>query len=47
MQRVYDLVKCWYDRNIIDDQEWQEFCTAMLEAFMENNKDVLRRLKNI
>jgi len=47
MERVYDLVKCWYDRDAIDDQEWQEFCTAMLEALMEDNKEVLKRLKNI
>lgn len=47
MQRVYDLVKCWYDRDAIDSQEWQEFCTAMLEALMEDNRDVLKRLKNI
>lgn len=47
MERVYDLVRCWYERNAIDDQEWQEFCTAMLEALMDNNQDVLKRLKNM
>ena len=47
MERVYVLVKCWYERDAIDDQEWQEFCTAMLEALMEDNQDVLKRLKNI
>ena len=47
MERVYDLVKCWYDRNAIDDQEWQEFCTAMLEKLMEDNQNVLTILKNI
>lgn len=47
MERVYALVKCWYERDAIDDQEWQEFCTEMLEALMEDNKDVLKRLKNI
>jgi hypothetical protein len=47
MERVYALVKCWYERDAIDDQEWQEFCTAMLEVLMEENQDVLKRLKNI
>lgn len=47
MERVYFLVKCWYDRDAIDDQEWQEFCTAMLEALMEDNQEVLKRLKNM
>lgn len=46
MERIYNLVKCWYDRNGIDDQEWQEFCTAMLEYLMEVNKKVLMNLKN-
>ena len=35
MQRVYDLVKCWYDREVIDDQEWKEFCELMLAELME------------
>ena len=47
MEIVYKLVKCWYERGAIDDQEWQEFCTAMLEGLMEQNQDVLKRLKNI
>lgn len=47
MERVYQLVKCWYNRYAIDDQEWQEFCTIMLEALMEDNQDVLKRLKNM
>ena len=46
MERIYNLVKCWYDRNVIDDQEWQEFCVAMLEHLMEINKKVLMNLKN-
>ena len=47
MEKVYYLVKDWYDRDIIDDQKWQEFCTAMLKALMEENQDILKRLKNI
>ena len=47
MERVYALVKCWYDRDVIDDQEWKEFCELMLRALMEDNQDVLKRLKNM
>ena len=38
MERVYALVKCWYERDAIDDQEWQEFCELMLRALMEDNQ---------
>ena len=47
MDRIYIIVKSWYDQSLIDDQEWQNFCTAMLEILMEDNQDVLKRLKNI
>lgn len=46
MEKVYQLVKCWYDRELICNQEWQEFCELMLQALMEDNQDVLKRLKN-
>lgn len=47
MDRIYIIVKSWYDQGLIDDQEWQNFCTAMLETLMEDNQDVLQRLKNM
>ena len=46
MDKVYYLVKCWYDREVIDDQEWKEFCDLMLEHLMETNNQVLIDLKN-
>lgn len=46
MQRIYDLVKSWYDDNYIDNAQWQDFCTTVLEALMEDNQDVLKRLKD-
>ena len=46
MERIYYLVKCWYDRKVIDDQEWKEFCELMLEHLMETNNQVLINLKN-
>ena len=46
MTRIYDLIRSWYDDNYIDDAQWQEFCATMLETLMEENQDVLKRLKN-
>ena len=45
MERVYNLVKCWYENGTIDDQDWKEFCEVCLEHLMEDNKKVLDRLK--
>ena len=45
MDNIYYLVKCWYDREAIDDEEWQEFCRLMLEYLMEQNIDILKGLK--
>lgn len=47
MERIYELVRSWYDDNYIDTAQWQEFCTTVLEALMEENEEVLKRLKNI
>jgi hypothetical protein len=47
MEGIYALVKCWYDDGMIGSTEWQEFCTEMLEALMADNKEVLKRLKNM
>ena len=47
MEKIYDMVKSWYDDGMIGYTEWQEFCTATLEFLMENNQDVLRILENI
>ena len=46
MERIYDMVKSWYDDGMIGSTEWQEFCATMLETLMEENQDVLKRLKN-
>ena len=45
MEKIYQLVKCWYDRDVLYDHEWQEFCELMLQILMEDNKEVLKRLK--
>ena len=47
MERIYDMVKSWYDDGMIGPTEWQEFCTATLETLMDKNQDVLKRLKNM
>lgn len=46
MKKIYDMVKSWYDKGYIDEARWQAFCTAILEALMEDNKNILKRLKN-
>ena len=47
MEKIYNMVKSWYDDGMIGTIEWQEFCTATLETLMEKNQDVLKRLKNM
>ena len=42
MEKVYRLVKCWYDRGVIDAQEWKEFCELILQALMKDNQNVLK-----
>lgn len=32
---------------LIKEETWQNFCQACLEELMEENQDVLKRLKNI
>ena len=44
MERIYNLVKCWYDSGMIDDQDWKEFCEVCLEHLMEENKKVLEEI---
>ena len=47
MKRIYGLVRIWYENGMIDDQDWKEFCEIFIENLMEENKNVLDRLKNI
>ena len=47
MKRIYGLVRVWYESGRIDDQDWKEFCEVFLENLMEENKNVLDRLKNM
>lgn len=47
MEKIYDMVKSWYDDGMIGSTEWQEFCTIILETIMIENADVLKRLKNL
>jgi Fe-S cluster biosynthesis and repair protein YggX len=41
----YELYKLLYEQNYISKEAWQEFCTQCLEELMEENKEVLIRLK--
>lgn len=47
MERLYNVVKSWYDDGIITTENWQEFCVICLEEIMKKNEKVLDRLKNI
>lgn len=47
MERLYNVVKSWYDDGIITTENWQEFCVICLEELMTKNEKVLDRLKNI
>ena len=40
--------KMWYALNdgIITEQEWRVFCDALFAQVLEENKDVMIRLKN-
>ena len=35
MERLYNVVKSWYDRGIITTENWQEFCDVCLEEIMK------------
>jgi hypothetical protein len=35
-----------FERREITQQQWYAFCASILEQIMEENKDVLIRLKN-
>ena len=47
MERLYNVVKSWYDDGIITTENWQEFCVICLEELMTKNEKVLDRLKNM
>lgn len=34
-----------YCKGLISKEEWQNFCTIILEIIMEENKDILKNLK--
>ena len=41
----YDLVYSWFKDRVISTNEWNEFCQACFEELMENNKNILKNLK--
>ena len=42
----YEWAKARHDNGMITEQEWFELCKEILVEIMEENKDVLVRLKN-
>ena len=45
--RYYKFVRRLALLGLIKEETWQNFCNACLEELMEQNQDVLKRLKNI
>ena len=41
----YELVRSWFREGTISTNDWNEFCQAGLEELMENNKNILKNLK--
>ena len=43
--QYYDMLEK-FERREITQQQWYAFCASILSVIMEENKDVLVRLKN-
>lgn len=43
----YSYIYYLYKSGQIDENLWNEFCLACFETLMEDNQEVLKRLKNI
>lgn len=41
----YGFYEALYKQRRISKQEWQEFCTQCLEELMEENKEILIKIK--
>lgn len=46
-KKIYKAVQTGYLRGWISRMDWQDYCQMILYRIMEENKDVLIRLKNI
>lgn len=44
---AYDIMKDIYEKGIVTDEIWFKYCEKTLEELMEENKEVLDRLKNM
>lgn len=44
---TYDIMKDIYEKGIVTDKIWFEYCEKTLEELMEKNREVLDRLKNM
>ena len=45
-EKEYKIKYNQYLRGVITEKEWVDYCFKILEQLMEDNKDVLTRLKN-
>lgn len=44
-EEMYDTMWCNFRSGHISEQEWREFCNELLSQVLDDNKDVLVRLK--
>ena len=44
--RHYELVRDLWESKEIREATWNDFCAVCLEELMEDNQNILRRLKN-
>lgn len=44
--KEYDIKYALFQQNRMSDSSWNQYCSQLLEKLLEQNKDVLERLKN-
>ena len=47
MEQIYNLVEQWYRKGVIGEKEWLDFCETVLIELLEQNSDLLKKLKNM
>jgi hypothetical protein len=47
MEQIYNLVEEWSRKGLIGEEEWLDFCETIVIELLEQNSDLLKRLKNM
>ena len=45
-EEIYNKKLDQFAHGEITETEWTEFCTSLLDLILENNEDILKRLKS-